>query len=308
MILLKKSQRNHQCKGTSLKNSIYYYKNGTLIAEKNSLLWLQRFLSSSRIGFVINVLLANKYSAKFLGVFYSAPFTKKLIPAFIKEHEIDLEHFIVPENGYKSFNDFFIRQIKKSKRPLAETSWISPADSKIYIHHNVNPASRFFVKSAPFLLKKFLGPTISAPYQNADIAIFRLAPYDYHRFHFPVDCIPKQPIVLNGWLGTVNPVSFLSGLMPLTKNKRIIIPLEYSSGGIGYLVAVGAMFVGSIKTTYTPGKPYKKGDEAGFFEFGGSTVVLITAPGTIAFKDEFKAHSKENFETAVLIGESLSDS
>jgi phosphatidylserine decarboxylase len=133
--------------------------------------------------------------------------------------------------------------------------------------------------------------------------IFRLAPPDYHHFHFPCDCTPTKTREFGSDYESVNPVSFKAGFQPLAKNVRHLYILETEKFDRVAMVAVGAMFVGHIVKTFTPEKQYAKGDDAGYFEFGGSTVVLVFKKGTIEPLEQFVKHSEEGIETQVKVGQ-----
>ena len=79
--------------------------------------------------------------------------------------------------------------------------------------------------------------------------------------------------------------------------------LQTEAFGLVTIVSVGALMVGKIVSTYTPDKAYKKGDEMGYFSFGGSSLVLLFERDMLHIEQEFEAHSKENYETAVVMGQ-----
>lgn len=210
-----------------------------------------------------------------------------------------------PAESYTSFNDFFTRTIKPDARRInANTqALVSPADSKLYAIENVSSQATFFIKQKPFDLPSFLGErSLADQFQNSSMLIFRLAPYDYHRFHFPCDCTPTAPKRINGVLDSVNPLVYKQNIQPLTTNERLLISLATKEYGQMLMVAVGAMFVGKIVTTYTPDKRYKKGAEAGFFAFGGSTIVLLVKNPGFTMLKTFVDHSLQGLETEVKMG------
>jgi phosphatidylserine decarboxylase len=71
------------------------------------------------------------------------------------------------------------------------------------------------------------------------------------------------------------------------------------------LVEVGAFTVGSIRQRFEPGRRVARGEEKGFFEPGGSTVVLAFRPGAIAFDTDLVSRSAAGVETFVRMGDSL---
>ena len=157
-----------------------------------------------------------------------------------------------------------------------------------------------------FDLKKFLkDEKLANDFAGGTLIIFRLAPDDYHRFHFPLDCTPTTPIRIKGILESVNPVVYKSGMQVLTENERFLIQLTNTACGTVLMIPVGAMCVGKIKHTFIPNQSYKKGDEAGYFEFGGSTVVLLFQKNTLNPLPNFIQHSQEGYESVIKMGEAV---
>ena len=71
-----------------------------------------------------------------------------------------------------------------------------------------------------------------------------------------------------------------------------------------WMVDVGAFGVGTIVQTYE-GECHAKGDEKGYFKFGGSTVILVAAAGALRFDDDLVHNSADGLETRVLCGERI---
>ena len=63
--------------------------------------------------------------------------------------------------------------------------------------------------------------------------------------------------------------------------------------------------MGAIHQTFTPFEQYAKGDEKGYFSFGGSSLVLLFEPGTIQFDQDLLDASSERIEVRCLMGQSL---
>ena len=83
----------------------------------------------------------------------------------------------------------------------------------------------------------------------------------YHRFHFPEDGTPEAAVCLNGPLQSVNPLALATGTRILDTNLRERTVLETGDrAGRVCMVEVGALCVGSIVQTYTPGEPVARGD------------------------------------------------
>lgn len=236
--------------------------------------------------------------------------SKFKIESFIKSNGINIKDFVVPADGFKSFNDFFIRKIKPDVRQIDydENCVISPADCKVFVIQRLEEETEFFVKNNYFNLEKFLNDKdLAREYLGGTLILFRLRPKDYHRFHFPFDCIPTKAKAINGTLETVNPIAYKAGINPLTENERKLIFLKSEKFDDVAFVPVGAMMVGKISETYKPNKEYLKGDEAGYFSFGGSSIVMIFKKNIVEVEHSFVANSEAGLESEVLIGQRIAN-
>lgn len=289
---------------------IAYYQEQELVIETNPAFNLLRFLYTHPVGKALKIFLTRRWLCRAAGSYHNSHRSTKDITPFIKQHHINMDDFVQPADGYQSFNDFFTRTLKPHARPIDQDPNIitSPADAKIYIVPNISTDTLFFVKHKPFNLAKFLGNAeLAEQYKNGMLIIFRLAPYDYHRFHFPADGIPSSPQTIRGAFESVNPISLKSGVQPLTENERQIVLLKTDFFDTIAMVAVGAMMVGKIVHTFTPNIACKKGDEAGYFAFGGSTIVLLFKHNTIKPLPLLLQHSLQGFETAVKMGQAIGE-
>lgn len=266
------------------------------------------FLYKKKIGKFVRPLFTNHFTSNFLEYAANCSLSRYCINSFIKKHKIDMSEFIIPIGGYKSFNDFFYRKLKPGARTINfdENTVTSPADCKIFAIPKLDSNSTFFVKNCKFDLKLFLNnESLAKDYQNGTLLLFRLAPQDYHRFHVPFDCVPNKAELLNGKLESVNPTVYLSGIQPLTTNERHLIKLKSNNFDQVLFVPVGAMMVGKIKETYTPNQFYKKGEELGYFAFGGSSIVMIFKPNVIKVNDQIIQNSSNQTETSIKMGQSI---
>ena len=132
----------------------------------------------------------------------------------------------------------------------------------------------------------------------------RLAPVDYHRFHFPCECrTTEPPRVVSGAYHSVNPIALLRRPDIYAMNERQILRCEADFGPF-WLVEVGAFGVGTIAQTFT-GDRHAKGDEKGYFKFGGSTMIFVSPTGALKFDDDLVRNSREGVETFVRVGERM---
>jgi phosphatidylserine decarboxylase len=175
----------------------------------------------------------------------------------------------------------------------------------------------FLFVARPFLLNRIKGKefSISGLLGSPDLAltlgsqpslaIFRLAPQDYHRYHSPITGIIGPITKIPGALYTVNPQAINTSLSVYTSNQRWIVPITAVNGKTIYVVAVGAMLVGSNTFSVTEGDTVNKGDELGWFSYGGSTVIAVLPEGIAQWDEDLKAKSCQTMETLVRVGEQV---
>lgn len=237
------------------------------------------------------------------GYLQKRPASAKKIAPFVAAYGVDSSEFV--ETSFGSFNDFFIRKLKSERRPINPDPHIltMPADGRYLVYPQFE---QFLVKGQEFLIGTFLANVAWANrYRDGSMAIVRLCPSDYHRFHFPCEGTPSKASLINGPLYSVNPMALRKRLAILSENKRMITEMETQHFGTILYIEIGATFVGSIHQTYTPEKPVRKGAEKGYFEFGGSCIALLFEKGRIAFDPDLIANTQKGLETRANFGDSL---
>lgn len=85
----------------------------------------------------------------------------------------------------------------------------------------------------------------------------------------------------------------------------MITELRTEQAGVIALVEVGATCVGTIHQTYLPDRPVEKGEEKGYFSFGGSCLVFLFEKGRIGFDGDLIANSAKHLETRGIFGSSF---
>lgn len=258
--------------------------------------------------------LLQKVTAKFpaysslYGIAMRMPWTKRLIGPFVEKYGIDSSEFEKPLQGFSSFNDFFIRHLKSSARPIDADPYsaVIPADGRYYFYPNIAECDGFVVKGKKFSLDRLLqNKDLAAKYAHGSLVMARLCPIDYHRFHFPIDNVPNTPRLINGPLYSVNPVAIKKNIEIFTENKRMITLLDSEEFGSVLFIEVGATSVGSIIHTAKPGIFYTKGKEKGYFSFGASSLILLFEPGRISFENDLIELSRKGLEIRCLMGQRM---
>ena len=192
----------------------------------------------------------------------------------------------------------------------------------------VNEATQIWVKGRDFSVARLLGDAYAGQaekYNGGAMCIFRLAPQDYHRFHSPVDGKIGKMTYISGEYYTVNvsivplshhhgqlsemttyvhfqPQAIRTALDVYGENARKVVPIDSPQFGRVFAVCIGAMMVGSIKTTVEEGQEIKRGDEFGYFAFGGSTIVVLFERGVVQWDEDLLINGRARLETLVRVG------
>ncbi|QDP84897.1 phosphatidylserine decarboxylase [Chryseobacterium sp. SNU WT5] len=227
------------------------------------------------------------------------------IKPFIKEYDVDIS--IAQKQSFNSFNDFFTRKLKPEARPIDADSLVvtSPADGKILVYNNVSK-SDFYIKGFRFNVDSFLdNKELAKKYKNGSMIVFRLAPPDYHRYHFPVSgTTSSSNIKIDGDYYSVNPLALRKKAEIFWLNKREYGVIESPAFGDIVMVEVGATMVGSMIQTYS-GTTVKKGQEKRYFKFGGSTIVLLFEKNQIKIDADLLSNTANGLETTIKMGEQI---
>ncbi len=271
------------------------------VAGESWLVWLY----NNPVGeATLYTLVKRKFVSSIYGDMMDKPKSAKKIEPFVKEYNIDLT--TAQKQEFTSFNDFFIRKLKYDSR-IIDTSAIvvvSPADGKALAYADISNQD-FIVNGYMFNVKSFLNdPVLAEKYENGSLIIIRVCPTDYHRFHFPVSGIITKDVKIDGDYYSVNPIAVREIVELFCLNKREYVTISTPEFGDIIMTEVGATMVGSIIQTYK-GDIAIKGEEKGYFKFGGSSIVLLFEKGKIKIDKDLLLNTQKGLETQVMVGESI---
>jgi phosphatidylserine decarboxylase len=230
---------------------------------------------------------------------------KKIHP-FIEDYDIDMS--LAQEQEFNNFNDFFTRKLKDNARPINTSTNIvvSPADGKILAYTDISN-SDFIIKGFRFNVSSFLdNPDLAQKYHDGALLIIRLAPIDYHRFHFPISGNLSSNKKIEGDYYSVNPYALRKKAEIFCLNKREYTILSNPLFGDVIMAEIGATMVGSIIHTFK-GSSVNKGEEKGYFKFGGSTVVLLFEKNKIHIDEDLLINTAKGYETTLKMGERIGE-
>lgn len=276
-----------------------------LVAGKKYIEWTYE----SPIGKGITELIAKrKIFSKLYGKYCDTKLSSKKIPAFVDEFNIDMNLAKKDIKDFTSFNDFFTRELISEARPITNDPdiLISPGDGRLTAYENIDLDNIVQIKGLTYSLRELIkDDSIASKYENGTCIILRLCPTDYHRFHFVDSGTIGPNHAIKGSYYSVNPIALKNIPKLFCENKREWSILRSDNFGDVLTIEVGATCVGSIIQTYSPDSKVNRGDEKGYFKFGGSTTILFFKKGVAKIDEDIIHQTKLGFECAVKLGEHI---
>ncbi|MDY6954845.1 MAG: phosphatidylserine decarboxylase [Thermodesulfobacteriota bacterium] len=219
------------------------------------------------------------------GQFMDSEASAQAIPWWTNDPDMHMEDYVIPVDGFESFNDFFTRHIKPEVRPIASPSdnaiLISPADSTVMkIADPLTTESTMEVKGDSLHVRELLGEDeLADAFLGGKAILCMLATTDYHRFHSPVagDVVSEAQLaglyygMTGGWVDY------------FFEHRRGYFLLDTEDFGLVGMVCVGMFTISSIEFIQTVGDVVEKGDELGHFAYGGSAILLLFEPNRVGF-------------------------
>ena len=268
--------------------------------------WLQWLYYNPLGKLALHAVVKRKFLSHWYGRRMDTPASRARIAPFVQRLQIDMGDVLRPLHAFETFNDFFIRQLKPTARPIDThpDAVVSPADGKVLAFAGLQGLDTFFAKGQELSLDGLLQePSLSATYRGATLLIIRLAPVDYHRFHFPADGLISRSTAIRGAYYSVSPYAVKNRMRVYWENTRQFSVLHTRNCGTILLCEVGAAMVGSIMQNYTPETAVAKGQEKGWFKFGGSTIIVLLEKGRVQVDRDILANTQQGYETSIAMGE-----
>lgn len=283
---------------------IYDRKNNVFYEDKQYGGKALKFLYANFFGrFILKTFIAGKWYSQFNAKRNSTEKSKEKIAPFVEEYGVVMSDF--EDREFLSFSDFFTRKLKDGKRDFSEkaTDFISVADSKI-LCHEITDDGKIPIKNSIYTAEEIIGEPFSDDFYGGYCLVFRLTVDDYHRYCFFDNGKIIREKYIDGKLHTVSPIS-AKRYKVYSENCRNVSYLQTENFGDCYQVEIGALLVGKI---INHNKDFfRKGEEKGYFEMGGSTVVLMLKKGVVRIDDDILENSEKGIETKILIGEKIGE-
>ncbi len=278
-------------------------RNGNYVIVGNKQERTLKFLYKTVSGRMVLKLLTRPVVSKVTGRVLSSRISAFAAKSAIKKRKIETE--MLEKSKFRSYNDFFTRKLREGGRvvDMQPCSLVSPCDSKLSVY-DIGKDSQFVIKGTPYTVSDLLGgDEIYKSFLGGTCLVFRLAVDDYHRYCYFDNGKKGDNTYLKGILHTVHPI-VVGEYNIYKRNCREYTVLETENFGKAVQVEVGALMVGKIKN-FHGAHAFKRGEEKGMFEFGGSTIVLLLQEGVATIDSDILQNSANGVETIVKYGEKI---
>ncbi len=263
-----------------------------------------RLLYGNRAGRMVLGWLIRPEVSKLVGRFMDTGLSRIMINPFIKKNDIDLS--LCQRNEFESYNDFFKRKLVPGARTIDTTDegFVSPCDSRLTVY-DIEDTERqtFNIKDSEYTVASLLrDKKLARHYRGGKLWLFRLCVDDYHRYIYNVSGKQSDVRRIEGVYHTVNPIA--SEYYDIYKeNTREYCLIRTENAGTVVDMEVGALLVGRIVNRYVDSTDVRRGEEKGYFEFGGSTIIILTQKDKVTPLGRIVENSRKDIETRVRQGE-----
>jgi phosphatidylserine decarboxylase len=295
--------------GGAVRDELLIYNRYSRAVEREPVCgeWFLRFAYGSFLGRCLQASIGSRiFFSRIASLFTRGRLSRRKILPFVRRYAIAADDCDLPLDRYVSFQEFFSRRLRPGARPVdgSRGAICAPADGRHLYIPQLPQREPIAVKGRHLRLDELLGSrSLAAKFEGGSALICRLAPFDYHRFHFPCDGVPSRAVPLGSGLHGVHPLA-LRSVAALSRNRRYLTRIVADCGEVA-MVEVGATFVGSVRQTFAPHRHAKKGEEKGYFAFGGSTVILLFERGAVLPSADLAAWSLKGVETYARMGDRL---
>lgn len=263
----------------------------------------QKFLYRTFLGRCVLKILVLPFVSRLAGKYKSGKASARGIKKFVKKNGIDMSQY--EEREFKSFNDFFTRKIKDGARPIDfnPSRLVAPCDGKLSVY-TADEKGEYAIKNSVYKLKDLIGEENAVDFIGGTLLVFRLAVDDFHRYAFFDGGTAEKTVKIKGVFHTVNPIA-TEKYKVYSQNSREYTLLHTDNFGDVVYAEIGAMMVGKIVNNGK--REFSRGEEKGYFEFGGSTVVVVLKKGAANIDADILKNNANNYETKVRLGERIGE-
>lgn len=262
-----------------------------------------KYCYCTRLGKPARSIMTKPFITALMGAYMDTRLSTKRIEGFVRRNGIDMSEYV--ECGYRCFNDFFTRSIKPEARPVSfdPDVLISPCDGYMSAYR-ISSDSVFSIKDSYYNVEDLVGGSeIAQEYLSGTCLVLRLGVENYHRYCYIDDGFKSRNYHIPGRYHPVQPIVVRKHPV-FIQNTREYTVLYTKNFGIVTQIEVGACLVGRICNHHEAGV-IRRGEEKGYFCFGGSTIVLLFKEGAVNIPQEVFDATSEGKEAIVKYGETI---
>ena len=220
------------------------------------------------------------------GEFLDSPASAQHLDTFTSLPNYNVDDYFVSPSGWLTFNQFFAREMKPGKRPIAEPRndkvIVSPADAVFMGQWPIQEDSTITAKGASWRISELLdGSPYADEFRGGIYTHSFLYIDDYHRYHVPVAGEIKEIRNISGrvYMDVTREADGSFGVVDgdtyQFSQERGLVIIDSPEVGLVAVLPIGMSYVSSVNLTPDVGATLQKGDEFGFFLFGGSDIVIL---------------------------------
>ena len=261
-------------------------------------------LYKTRAGRLILRPLISKPVSDLAGFLMDRRISMLLIAPFVRGNKIRFEDYELSD--VRCFNDFFRRKIKNGLRPVSEdkADLIAPCDGLLKISR-IREGSIIEVKQSRFTVRGMLRDrALADSFEGGYCLVYRLCVDNYHRYIYFDSGKKHKNRHIRGVYHTVQPVA-LEDFPVFVQNTREYAVIDSDSFGRCVQMEVGAMLVGRIVNKHREACLVERGSEKGFFEYGGSTIIVLLPDQKLDLTDKVRRGMEKGIEIPVKMGEAV---
>ena len=240
-----------------------------------------RFLYGTALGRgllkIVRALRLDRLAVRYLRSRLSRPY----ILRFARKHGVPLSREELKR--FPTYRDFFLRERTQPPIDTDPTHLISPSDGWLSVYA-IQADSRFAIKGSSYSVRDLLKDDALAPrYVGGLCLVFRLCASDYHHYCYIDDGYQGPDHFIEGQLHSVQPIA-CEHFPIFTLNRRSWCRMDTDHFGPVIETEIGALVVGGIVNRAEG--PMVRGEEKGYFDLAGSTIVLLLEPGRVRLLPE----------------------
>lgn len=274
------------------------------------------FAYGSQVGKMMGPIIGSRFISQLYGKMQDRNASAAKVPEFVKNFSIQMDDY---EPGsiqnadinfsYKNFNEFFIRKFKPGKREFVTSGeqMGACAEARYFGHAEIHDDLKIPVKGSMLKAIDLIGNKSEYRdiFQGGPFIVARLCPVDYHRYHYIDNGKTIDSYQIPGDFHSVNPLALKFRNDIFIKNERRVSILETENFGKIAYIEVGATCVGKIVQSFDESQKFNRGDEKGYFLFGGSTVILCGEKGKWVPSSDILKNTELGIETYIHLGDEI---